>query len=71
MTEQKSLSKREQFQAEYDALVAKMKPLRDERDALMKQIAPTEAKIRELNAKIKEAEQPALAELEKLLRALK
>jgi TolA-binding protein len=54
----------DQLKKEKAAIEAKSAPLRKERDALNEKIQPTEIKIRELNAKIKELEQPHLAKLQ-------
>lgn len=45
-------------------------PLREERDALTEQIAPAQARIYEINAALKDLEQPELAALKTQLHAV-
>lgn len=56
--------------AQREELVAKIAPFRAKRDELANKIAPAEAAINELNAAIKEMEQPTLHDLNKAIEVL-
>jgi predicted nuclease with TOPRIM domain len=60
----------EKLMKEKEALVAKAKPFRDERDRLRAQMAPLEEKEREAIKKYRAIEQPRMAEIDNQLAAL-
>lgn len=60
----------DKFKALLDAINAESAPLRSKRDELADKIRPTEDEIRDLNQKIKEIEQPAKGEAERIITAL-
>lgn len=55
---------------ERDRILAKTGSWKVERDKLVADIQPKEARIRELNGKIREEEQPTMADLEVQIRAM-
>lgn len=58
------------LQEERAAIVAKSAPLREAREALRVEMEPLEAKLRELNASIKDVELPRLFDIDNQIGAL-
>lgn len=58
-------AERKALERERASILAKSAPLHRQRDALVKKIAPLENKLRDINAKIKAIEQPALTQIGK------
>lgn len=62
--------KKEAFEAEKAAVLEKSAPLRAEREALQAEIAPAEARIREITKEIREVENNRVFELDNQISAL-
>lgn len=56
------VARQKELEAAIAAIEAKSAPLRKQRDELQGKLAPIEVQIRELNQKIKTAEQPGLSD---------
>jgi chaperonin cofactor prefoldin len=59
-----------ELEAQRDKVLADVAPLHAKREALLVQIQPLEAELREVNAAIKQAEQPALRDVGNELAAI-